>query len=158
MGAASMNWDAIGAIGETTGAIAVIATLIYLASQIRQLKQQTAQATLQHIADSMNQFMDMLASETNASLVVRGKESYKSLSEADKLRFFAIHARFLNTIGTGTLQICKTFSSSERDETIDNLKENIKFFCDNPGFRELWSELREEFAGEIWELVDDCLK
>ena len=100
----------------------------------------------------------MLASETNASLVVRGKESYKSLSEADKLRFFAIHARFLNTIGTGTLQICKTFSSSERDETIDNLKENIKFFCDNPGFRELWSELREEFAGEIWELVDDCLK
>ena len=145
-----MNWDAIGAIGETIGAIAVIATLIYLASQIRQLKQQNAQATLQHIADSMNQFMDMLASEANASLVVQGKESYKSLSEADKLRFFAIYARFLNTIGSGTLQICKTFSSSERDETIDNLKENIRFFCDNPGFRELWSELREEFAGEIW--------
>ena len=153
-----MNWDAIGAIGETIGAIAVIATLIYLASQIRQLKQQNAQATLQHIADSMNQFMDMLASETNASLVVQGKESYKNLSEVDKLRFFAIYARFINTIGTGTLQISKTFSSSERDETIENLKENIRFFCDNPGFRELWSELREEFAGEIWELVDDCLK
>ena len=98
-----MNWDAIGAVGETIGAIAVIATLIYLASQIRQLKQQNAQATLQHIADSMNQFMDMLASETNASLVVRGKESYNSLSEADKLRFFAIHARFLNTFGAVTL-------------------------------------------------------
>ena len=66
-----MNWDAIGAVGETIGAIAVIATLIYLASQIRQLKQQTAQNTMQHIADSMNQFMDTLASEANASLVVR---------------------------------------------------------------------------------------
>jgi hypothetical protein len=31
-----MNWDAIGAIGEIVGAIAVLATLIYLAIQIRQ--------------------------------------------------------------------------------------------------------------------------
>jgi hypothetical protein len=31
-----MNWDAIGAIGEVIGAIAVVATLIYLAIQIRQ--------------------------------------------------------------------------------------------------------------------------
>ena len=31
-----MNWDAIGAIGEVGGAIAVVITLFYLASQIRQ--------------------------------------------------------------------------------------------------------------------------
>ena len=31
-----MNWDALGAIAEFVGAIAVIATLIYLAIQIRQ--------------------------------------------------------------------------------------------------------------------------
>ena len=31
-----MNWEAIGAIGESLGAIGVIATLIYLAVQIRQ--------------------------------------------------------------------------------------------------------------------------
>jgi len=31
-----MNWDAIGAIGEMIGAVAVVATLIYLAAQIRQ--------------------------------------------------------------------------------------------------------------------------
>ena len=30
-----MNWDAIGAIGEIVGAIAVVATLVYLATQIR---------------------------------------------------------------------------------------------------------------------------
>ena len=30
-----MNWDAIGAIGEILGAIAVVATLFYLAVQIR---------------------------------------------------------------------------------------------------------------------------
>ena len=30
-----MNWDAIGAIGENVGALGVILSLIYLASQIR---------------------------------------------------------------------------------------------------------------------------
>ena len=153
-----MNWDAIGAIGETIGAIAVIATLIYLASQIRQLKQQNAQATMQHVADSMNKFMDSLASEANASLVVKGKESYEHLSEAEKLRFFAIYARFLNTVFTWYVQACKTYSPTERDETIHTLEENIKFFCDNPGFRELWLELRGEFSFEMMKLVDDSLK
>jgi hypothetical protein len=31
-----MNWDAIGAIGEIVGALAVLITLIYLAMQIKQ--------------------------------------------------------------------------------------------------------------------------
>jgi len=30
-----MNWDAIGAIGEIVGALAVVLSLIYLATQIR---------------------------------------------------------------------------------------------------------------------------
>ena len=31
-----MNWDAVGALAELIGAVAVIATLIYLSIQIRQ--------------------------------------------------------------------------------------------------------------------------
>ena len=30
-----MNWDAIGAIGQVVGAAAVVASLLYVASQIR---------------------------------------------------------------------------------------------------------------------------
>ena len=153
-----MNWDAIGAVGETIGAVAVVVTLIYFASQIRQLKQQNAQATLQHIHDSMNQFMDMLASESNASLMVRGRESYNGLSDTEKRRFFAINARFLNTVGSWHQLVEKTYSPAARDETMNNMKENIRFFCDYPGFREIWSELRVKFSGEMIELVDDCLK
>ena len=36
-----MNWEAIGAIGEIGGAFAVVATLIYLARQIRESTQAT---------------------------------------------------------------------------------------------------------------------
>jgi hypothetical protein len=31
-----MNWEAVGAVGEILGAIAVLVTLIYLATQIKQ--------------------------------------------------------------------------------------------------------------------------
>lgn len=43
-----MNWDAIGAIGEIVGAIAVVITLVYLAAQIRSnTRTTTANASFQ---------------------------------------------------------------------------------------------------------------
>ena len=39
-----MNWDAIGAVGEILGAIAVVATLLYLARQIRAQQASSADA------------------------------------------------------------------------------------------------------------------
>ena len=40
-----MNWDAIGAIAETLGAVGVIASLVYLAGQVRQSREQMNQNT-----------------------------------------------------------------------------------------------------------------
>ncbi len=34
-----MNWEAIGAVGEVGGAIAVVATLVYVALQVRRGRQ-----------------------------------------------------------------------------------------------------------------------
>ena len=44
-----MNWDAIGAIGEIVGAMAVVATLVYLATQIRHSYRATRASTYQEI-------------------------------------------------------------------------------------------------------------
>jgi hypothetical protein len=46
-----MNWTAIGAIGELVGGIAVIGTLIYLATQIRQNTKMHASAIRQSFYD-----------------------------------------------------------------------------------------------------------
>ena len=37
-----MNWEAIGAIGEIVGAVAVVLTLAYLAIQVRHAKEAAA--------------------------------------------------------------------------------------------------------------------
>ncbi len=47
-----MNWDAISAVGEIVGALAVVVSLIYLAAQIRQ-NTKVARASMRHgITDS----------------------------------------------------------------------------------------------------------
>ena len=39
-----MNWDAIGAVGEILGAVAVVATLVYLARQVNYARTEAADA------------------------------------------------------------------------------------------------------------------
>ena len=48
-----MNWEAIGAVGEVAGAAGVIASLIYLAVQIRQNTRSVEAATYQSVAESL---------------------------------------------------------------------------------------------------------
>ena len=48
-----LNWEAIGAIGEILGATAVFASLIYLASQIRQNTRTARSTTRQAIAETI---------------------------------------------------------------------------------------------------------
>lgn len=59
-----MNWDAIGAIAEVLGAVGVIASLVYLAGQVRssgnQAKaaaDQSRQAAVQSVVNKMNDSM-----------------------------------------------------------------------------------------------------
>jgi len=47
-----MNWEAIGAVSELVGAIAVLVSLLYLASQIRQGTATTRVQTVQHLLTS----------------------------------------------------------------------------------------------------------
>jgi len=42
-----MDWNAVGAVGEVAGAIAVLVTLVYLATQVRHSSQQTRLALSQ---------------------------------------------------------------------------------------------------------------
>jgi hypothetical protein len=44
-GEIAINWEAIGAVGEVAGAVAVLVTLVYVATQIRQNTQSTRAMT-----------------------------------------------------------------------------------------------------------------
>ena len=49
-GAKSTNWDAIGAVGEIIGALAVVISLLYLATQIKSQNRESRVAAMHDIS------------------------------------------------------------------------------------------------------------
>ena len=53
-----MNWEAIGTVAEIVGAIAVVVTLIYLAVQVKQAKQEITAVGMQARANHAKGVLD----------------------------------------------------------------------------------------------------
>lgn len=84
-----------GALGEIIGAIAVVASLVYLAIQIRQNTNQISQsietmrlAAFESNVEAGNRIRElMIVNPDLADLVARGSRDYQQLSGTDRIRY-----------------------------------------------------------------------
>ena len=72
-----MNWEALGAVGEFFGAIGVLASLVYLATQIRDNSRSLQAASLQSVLDGPRDryFLPMATSGETTEIFTRGLNS-----------------------------------------------------------------------------------
>ncbi|MDA1369631.1 MAG: hypothetical protein O2971_02570 [Proteobacteria bacterium] len=83
-----MNWDAIGAIGEIVGALAVFLTLAYLAIQIRQnTRAVQAAANDSSVSNANAARQSMYENEQLAEIFLRASADPDSLDDVERLRF-----------------------------------------------------------------------
>jgi hypothetical protein len=83
-----MNWDAIGAIAELLGAMGVTASLIYLATQMRQNTRAMRAGAYQEVLNQRDSAMLPLMQDGKlAHLCSRGTANLDDLSEVEKIRF-----------------------------------------------------------------------
>ena len=82
-----MNWEAAEALGEIVGAVPVIATLVFLALQIRQNTQAVKVQTLTALCDRTSQSNAGTLNGYMADVIARGRESYVELKEGEKMAF-----------------------------------------------------------------------
>lgn len=86
-----MNWDAIGAISDAVGAAAVVATLAYLAIQIRQNTQMNASALRQSFYDyTTRQMLHGTDSAQFSELLAKTAMTNESLSPGEKLQMLRL--------------------------------------------------------------------
>jgi hypothetical protein len=154
-----MNWDAVGAVAEITGAIAVLITLLYLAKQIKQSNLQDLLAADQHMQDEVNHWAALVSESTDlAAIVIRGRESYDELDGADRFRFDHLHFLLLNLIEGQLFRIHQTASNEDYLEWAkQNLRELIKGYFGYPGTRQVWQAARNYYRPEVQELVSESL-
>ncbi len=86
-----MNWDAVGAIAELVGAVAVVISLLYLATQLRRANHLARRNAVQQLLASRGELNRFLAADPKLSdLFWMGLESPNELSEAEWRRFINV--------------------------------------------------------------------
>lgn len=86
-----MNWEAISAIGQVVGAIAVVVSLIYLAHEVRSNARATRLASMRSLSDAINQYFKTVAEDGDlAGLWFRGIYNFESIKGADLMRFSSL--------------------------------------------------------------------
>ncbi len=100
-----VNWDAIGAVGEIVGAVAVVATLFYLARQIRDSTQQAKMASVAELNALYNDaFLPIYNNRESMAIWVKGASVPEELDEVEREIFFLFMRRLLNPFDTAVTQ------------------------------------------------------
>ncbi len=128
-----MNWDMVGALSEFFGAIAVVASLVYLSIQLRLTREGDQIATFQSIVDGFTEHSDrfFLAAD---GLALRGLTDRSSLSEEDRLRFDQLLANMLSQLEMSEWSLEAGLLSEEAVSQMDWFLERRVFVY--PGARE----------------------
>ena len=77
-----MNWEAISALGQIIGAIAVVVSVIYLALQVRSNARQTRLASMRSMSDAFNQFLQGLAGNPQIMYFVNDGGVYRTVNSS----------------------------------------------------------------------------
>jgi len=145
-----MNWDAIGAIGEIVGAVAVIMTLVYLAIQIRDSARASRSAAVTDATTAMQAFYQELGSNPKTSqLFLRALTDPDSLSRDDEFQYIMMmHSCFLGFQRSFFLAQEGTLDEGLRD-SIGTAVHAVNHL---PGIYLYWQQRRAYFQAEfiIW--------
>ncbi len=147
-----MTIDELGSLGEIVGAVATIATLLYLSLQIRANTLATKRQSLDDTIERVVQWEARLVESPDlASAWIDGTKSYRELSLDNQIRFTAQITEILAGI-EATLEAAKF--GNVKPETVDAVRAMIANLLRNQGVREWWETngrrtFAEDFVMEV---------
>ena len=88
-----MNWEAIGAVGEILGALAVFISLLYLATQIRASTNQAKAVMVQNISREFGEIHNAIMSNPQLAEVFARISDADNLTAAEKVQVHSLANR-----------------------------------------------------------------
>lgn len=158
-----LNWEAVGATGEVVAAIGVIATLAYLAVQVRQnsvLLAESAKLTEYGIFEAnANSAIEirkmMLLNPELFDLQDRGNHSFVTLEPSDRRRFDALTRIILQA--SQTMYHRQLLFRHDPDEHAGPTR-FLERWCRMQGFREWLDQADPDWRPEFRELVRSTIE
>jgi len=158
-----MNWEAIGAISEMIGALAFVASLVYLALQIRQntkqLEQNERTSRAASVSASATSYREnrqhIYTSAEVAEIQFKGMADPESLTEIEGYRFRLLMSNFMDANWDMYVQTVVTEHSPETWAAQG--RKVIRRVLGSPGGRWFWQSFCEEYPEEFRAEVDRIL-
>ncbi len=146
-----MNWNAIGAVAELFGAVGVIVSLLYLATQLRQSNVLAKRNAVQTTLASRGELNRFLAGDPAISdLYWRGLDSPDDLNESEWHRFIII----LSTLVRQFEAIHTDHNAGLLSDGIWQSQNNsIQRWMSKPGAQRVLKQLKADFDPEFVRLV-----
>ena len=148
-----MNWDAIGAVGEILGAMAVIASLIFVGVQIRSNTRATQTAATHNIS---NTFLTLFKSFSDdpemGRLWIQQTRDISDLTASDVQRLMFISAMALKALEDA-------FHQYQMGQMTDDMwagwQVQIITICSYPGVRHYWEHRKNFYSPSFQAFVDN---
>lgn len=144
-----MNWDAIGAIGEIIGALAVVATLLYLASQTRQTRTAVESKANLGTVEAHGRFRQALVYNPDLADLIAKANGDPNISDGEKIRLRAFFDEVFMACVVGILT--RTNKRTPRTD-VEFL---VEFLTDNPYGIIEWKRKRTELYQVALEFCRD---
>ena len=146
-----MNWDAIGAIAESIGALGVIASLIYLATQIRQNSRSVkAESVRQLLGQSSDLF---LATATSAEVTAATAALVPDLTE-DEHRLAMLAAAVFTNFENGYYQY---LAGSLPEEIHQSYVRRIQSIMTTPWASSYWQDAKDRYTEPFQQHVNSIV-
>jgi len=135
-----VNWEAVGALAETLGALAVIVSIVYLAAQVRQTRIQLQAQAEDNITARAFEAYSPIYEGDNASVFRTGLESPSSLTPDQAFVFKLLMDRQRGAFAT---IVRRKHSGSISREMGDRLLTSYRYlFLETEGGRAWFEEAR----------------
>jgi hypothetical protein len=150
-----MNWEAIGAVGELVGAVAVVATLLYLAAQIRQNNANQRVSAKQEMTSQFTDFIDFLVLNPEfADIHDRGLAG-EELNSREASLFSRILAKATWNFSVMHFQYrIQSLDPGDWEES----RSLIAYYCSTPGYQKFWITRERAHGPEFLAYIDNEIK
>jgi hypothetical protein len=157
-----MNWDAVGAIAEAIGAIAIVVSLVYVSIQIRHNTEQTTrsikaeeQAAFERNIASGNRVRELLILNPDIlELLYRAYDSYDNLNGLEKVRFGMMLRNIFSEMQGAYIRQLGTLHDPRR---LEGTKRVIDDILRNRGVRQWLETFEPDWRPEFKEYIDQRL-
>lgn len=148
-----MNWDAVGAISELLGAIGVIASLVYVGTQVNASAKASRIESKLRLTDKLINFGDLLISNPKLNeTMINGRKGLESLTKDE-------YVQFSNLCQKAGWHLSAAYfmhkNKAISDEDFHEFHSTGRYWIRSKGFKQWWEKGGKlSFTGEFENFIE----